>query len=233
VNGLFLMNDAATSFFGPIAPGSAGTLQNSQCALNASGSSVSMVGSTLTVNASLSFKPAFAGTKAVFLFAYTASAFTGFQNAGAWNVTAVTTLAAGPLTPTSGAGASQVFSAQYTNPGGASAFTNAFLLISSGLASLNSCYVEYETSVNGLFLMNDAATGFLGPIAPGSAGTLQNSQCTLNGSGSSVSIAGSTLTVNASLTFKPAFTGPKTVFLFAYTTTAFTGFLNAGAWTAQ
>jgi hypothetical protein len=81
--------------------------------------------------------------------------------------------------------------------------------------------------------MNDAGTGFLGPIAPGSGATLQNNQCTLNASGSSATMVGTTLTLNASLTFKPAFAGAKTVFLFAYAATASTGFQTGGTWAAQ
>jgi hypothetical protein len=55
----------------------------------------------------------------------------------------------------------------------------------------------------------------------------------VNGAGSSATLAGNTLTVNASLAFKPAFAGAKTVFIFAYTATANTGFQTGGAWTAQ
>jgi hypothetical protein len=126
-----------------------------------------------------------------------------------------------------------VFSAQYTNPGGAAAFTNAFLLLNSSFAAAGGCYVDYLPASNGLYLMNDAGTAFLGPIAPGSTATLQNSQCTLNASGSSATIVGATLTLNSSLTFKPAFAGLKTVFIFAYTATANTGFQTGGTWTSQ
>jgi hypothetical protein len=81
--------------------------------------------------------------------------------------------------------------------------------------------------------MNDAGTALLGPITPGTATTLTNSQCTLNGSGSSATKVGNTLTVNLSLTFKAAFSGPKVVFIFAYTATSDTGFQTGGTWTAQ
>jgi hypothetical protein len=138
---------------------------------------------------------------------------------------------AGPLTPSSGSGASQTFSAQYTNPGGASNFTSAFILINNGFVASNSCYVDYQPGTNSLYLMNDGATALLGPITPGSGATLQNTQCTLNGSTSSAIVVGTTLTLNASLTFNPVFAGNKTVFIFAYTATANTGFQTGGAWT--
>jgi hypothetical protein len=105
------MNDAGTSFLGPITPANAATLQNRQCTLNAFGSSATLVGTTLTVNVSLSFNPAFSGAKPVFVFAYTATSNTGFQAGGTWTVPAGAVPTAGPLNPASGAGASQVFSA--------------------------------------------------------------------------------------------------------------------------
>src|SRR5205085_8703388 len=142
----------------------------------------------------------FAGNKTVYLFAYAASTGTEFQTAGTWTVTTTGPPTAGPLTPASGSGASRTFSAPFTNPGGAAAFTSAYILINSGFNAVNSCYVQYLPASNTLYLLNDAATGWLGPITPGT-GTLQNSQCTLNGSGSSVTSVGNTLTVTSVLTF--------------------------------
>src|SRR5204863_254518 len=152
-----------------------------------------------------------------------------FQNAGAWTVTTGAPTA-GPLSPASGSGASQTFSAPFTNAGGAAAFTSAYMLINSGFNASNACYVQYLPGSNSLYLLNDAASTWQGPITPGSASTLTNSQCTLNGAGSSVTSVGNTLTVNAALAFKPAFAGSKTVFLFAFTPTADTSYQTAGAW---
>jgi hypothetical protein len=139
----------------------------------------------------------------------------------------------GPLVPASGSGASQTFSAPFTNPGGASAFTSAYLLINFGFDARSGCYVQYLPSSNGLYLLNDTATAWTGPITPGTGATLQNNQCTLNGIGSSVASVGNALTLNAALTFKPAFADNKIVYLFAYTATANTGFQTAGTWTAK
>ena len=133
-NGLYLMNDAGADFLGPITPGSAATLQNSQCTLNASGSSATIAGNTLTLNVSLTFKPAFAGAKKVFVFAYTATANTGFQTGGTWTVPAA---GSDRRSAHSGLGHGSVASIQraISNPGGAAAFTNAFLLL-NGASSL-------------------------------------------------------------------------------------------------
>jgi hypothetical protein len=191
------------------------------------------LGNVLTLNAALTFKPAFAGNKTVFLFAFAGSATTGFQTGGTWNVTAGGPPTAGPLSPASGSGTSQTFSAPFTNPGGAAAFTSAYLLINAGFDARSSCYIQYLPSVNTLYLLNDAASAWLGPITPGSGSTLQNNQCILSGTGSSIASVGNTLTVNTALTFKPAFAGNKTAFLFAFTASAQTGFQTAGTWLAQ
>ena len=45
-----------------------------------------------------------------------------------------------------------------------------------------------------------------------------------------MTLAGTTLTVNSALTFKPSFAGTKTVFLFGSTATTETGFQTAGTW---
>jgi hypothetical protein len=64
-NNLSLLNDAGTTFQGPITPGTSGSLSNSRCTLSAAGASVSTSGTTLTVTLPLSFS-AFHGAKSTF-----------------------------------------------------------------------------------------------------------------------------------------------------------------------
>lgn len=45
---------------------------------------------------------------------------------------------------------------------------------------------------------NDALTSLQGPLSPSTAGSLQNGQCVINGASSSVSAAGTDLTLNLS-----------------------------------
>jgi hypothetical protein len=95
--------------------------------------------------------------------------------------------------------------------------------------------VLYYQSSNRLYLVQDSGAGWQGPLTPGQAGTLSNSQCTLDGGASSVSAVGNNLTVNAALTFKPAFGGNKTVFLDAEDTAngLSSGFQTLGSWTVS
>ena len=61
---------------------------------------------------------------------------------------------------------------------------------------------------------------------------MQNSQCVLNGATSSVVAAGNNLTVNFSVSFLPAFTGNKNIYLFAFdgANNLNSGFTLLGTW---
>jgi hypothetical protein len=233
-NRLYLVNDAGNGWQGPLTPGQAGTLQNGQCTLDGGASSASAVGNNLTVNAALTFKGAFAGNKTLYLDAEDTvnKLSSGWQNLGTWTVP-VSGPKAVSVTPSSGSGTSQAFSFLFSDAGGASKITYVQALINGSLAWQNSCAVLYYQSTNRLYLVLDSGAGWQGPLTPGQAGTLQNSQCTLNGGASSVSAVGNNLTVNAALTFKPAFTGNKTVYLDAEDTPGklSSGFKTLGSWT--
>ena len=132
------------------------------------------------------------------------------------------------VTPGSGSGNSVVFSAQYTDSGGAAALTTVSLLVSGSISTSVACYVTYAGGV--LTLANDNP-GSGSQVVTLGGGSQQNSQCIVNGAGSSVSLAGSTLTLNISLTFLPGFAGAKTTYLYAADAGANTGWVARGAWT--
>jgi hypothetical protein len=68
-------------------------------------------------------------------------------------------------------------------------------------------------------------------MAPGSASSLANSQCTLSGSGSSVSVSGITRTITLGITFSPSFAGTKTVYMQTNTSEGLdTGMQARGNW---
>jgi hypothetical protein len=84
-NSIYLASDAG-NWKGPLTIGHPGTLQNSQCAVNAGASSASMSGTTLTLNLSFSFQSAFAGTKNIYMKARTATLDSGWAQRGTWIV---------------------------------------------------------------------------------------------------------------------------------------------------
>jgi hypothetical protein len=230
-NALYLYNDAGSAAAGPLAPGSGGTLANSQCTLNGAGSSASGAGNTLTVAFSIAFKPAFGSPQNVYGFASDVGGnISGWQTLGTWTGSAPlsTPPTADSVSPSAGRGVSQTFTFKYSSVNGSSYLSTVYGLINGA----GGCFVYYVPATNALYLYNDAGSSATGPLAPGSGGTLANSQCTLNGAGSSASGAGNTLTVAFSIAFKPAFGSPQNVYGFASDRGGnISGWQTLGTWT--
>jgi hypothetical protein len=235
-NAIWLTNDAGTQYVGSKTLGVAGTLQNSQCVVDAGASSASGTGNTLTVRVALSFKPTFAGAKTNFMFvADNAGQSSGWQAKGTWTVTAGGNASptAGSVTPGSGTGAGQTFTYVFSDSNGFADISSAQLLVNSGLSAANGCYLYYAHAANAIWLANDAGSQYVGSKTLGAAGTLQNSQCVVDAGASSASGAGNTLTLNVALSFKPAFAGAKTNYVFvADNAGAASGWQSKGTWTA-
>jgi hypothetical protein len=240
---VYLVNDAGDAG-GPFAGAllvngtGSGTINNSQCTINASGSSMSASGNTLTLNLAMSFPPSWAGNKAFYLAARTATQNSGWQALGTWNVPGP--LPAGPevgtTTPAHSAGLGQTYTFTFTDTAGYADLFVLDVLTNSVLDGAGACYFAYvpTTPTNGyLYLVDDAGDGGYAPgspIALSSGGTLQNSQCTLNTSGSSASGSGNTLTLNLPIAFKPAFEGNQVFFEAARNnTTGNSGWQAAGS----
>lgn len=138
----------------------------------------------------------------------------------------------GSVSPASGGGTSQMFTATFTDANGGTDITDARLLINSTLSSSNACYVRF--SGGRFYLMNDAGTTFVGGIVPGS-GSVSNSQCTLSGAGSSYTASaypgtGATLLANVTFTL-PGFAGIKSIWLYSIDSTNLnSGLVLKGSW---
>jgi len=98
-------------------------------------------------------------------------------------------------------------------PDGYTDLATTYMLINSVLNWPNACYSFYDRTANKISLLSDSGTYFVGSVTPGQTSTLQNSQCTLNGNGSSVTPSGNSLTINVALTFTGAFGGAKNIYL--------------------
>ena len=216
-NSLSLLNDAGTASVGSVTPGQATTISNSQCALKGSGSSVAASGTTLTLTVNLQFNAAFASlgssaTKNVYAKPLNSAGqgpTGGFVTVGTWTVPQA---ASGPpavvsLSPSTGQGSSVSFVLTVSDPGGASSLSTVQLLVGSSTALASSCSITYIAKQNTFGLTNDAGTGYGAYVSPGQATSISNSQCTLTGAGSSVLLAGNTLTMTVNLAFSSAFAG--------------------------
>ena len=234
-NHLYLANNAGAWITPALTPGVAGTASNSQCTLNAGSSSVTTSGDDLTLTVGLTFTGSFTISRNVYLYAAGGnSQNTGWVNAGTWTPSPI---ASPPtilgLAPKAGAGAAATFQAVYSDPNGAGDLNTVLLQINTGQSETNACYVYYQPQGNHLYLSTNAGTAWLTPaLTPGVAGTLSNSQCTLNGATSSVAMAGSELVLNAALSFNSGFTGYRGVYLYAAGFSGLnSGWVKQGTWT--
>ena len=122
------------------------------------------------------------------------------------------------VSPASGNTLSQTFTYTFSNPTGAENLGVLNILVNSALDGRNACYLAYvPAGLNSgtLLLVNDAGAAG-GPFQqlsiPGS-GTISNSQCTINGTGSSVSGSGNTMTLTLATTFAASFPGNKVIYM--------------------
>jgi hypothetical protein len=212
--GLYLAADGGSQLVGPVSPGGGGTLSNSQCSVAASGISVSGSGGTnLTISVPVLFTPAFAGAKNTYLAAFDTSWNRyDWVTAGSWMVSGGGSAFA--VAPTSGSGSAQNFTFSFSGAN----FGQTHMLISSSVGTANACYLLYWPAYGGLYLLADNGAQLIGPVAPGGSGSLSNSQCSVAGSGVSVSASGTNLVIAMPVLFKQAFAGAKNTYLAAYDT---------------
>lgn len=154
--------------------------------------------------------------------------------------TPVPGIAVEALQPMVGSGESATFMARFSHGGGTDQLYLGYLLFLPtpnvvNYVATGSCLVEYNRISNGMRLINDAGTGWLGPesgvVLSPSAGTLSNSRCTVNVAGASASLTGNTMSINAPITFKNAVSPVMGTFLQALDVTGkWTGMTQFGNW---
>jgi hypothetical protein len=231
-NQLDLYADNNINVLGPLTPGTAGTVANSQCALNAMGSSASKAGNNLTLRVALTFNPSFTGLKNAYV------STTGVTGAGSGPTVKGTWIPApaaphGTIDSGGGSGLVSTLGVHVTDAGGVADLRTVHLLISTTSANqANACSIYYVPSSNQLFLYADNGKTLLGPLGLGTAEAVANSQCTLNASGSSVTKDSFTLDLAVALRFKPAFEGEKLLYSYSATNSGInTGWVVGGGFT--
>jgi len=211
---LYLLSDDGSTWGTGAQPGVAGTLTNSQCTVNLGSSTVTPGGNTLTVLVSLSFSGGFDGGKQIWEYAQDwLGEHAGWNNIGAWVVgsSAEAAPSVGTVTPPSGFGTSQTFTFTASSPVGATNLAHVYMLWNELLSAQAGCEVNYWASTGLLYLLSDNGSSWGTGAQPGVAGTLSNSQCTVNLGGSTVTPSGNTLTVVVSLSFSGGFSGGKQI----------------------
>lgn len=238
---LSLVNDAGTGLVGSLTPSQAGTVENSQCAISASGSLITVGGSDMTrtieIPISIRFKSAFAGTKLIYAYADDQGGLTStWQLRGYWTVPEANVAPILPyISPTQGSGTSQAFTVSFSDPDGPQDFRQVWLLVGSSLDARNACWVFYDVGRRQFGLVNDAGTAEAGRVAGNQAAAVANSQCSLQGSDSRTFTENLTsdrrFYVTFSLSFKQAFAGLRRTYGYADDTGGQTvGWRHLGQW---
>ena len=239
LNAFYLYNDALTALEGPLTPGTAGTIQNGQCAIDgATSSPVTGSGTDLSMAIGINLKGGFAASsKNVYTWVTDASAAgTGWVQLATWappvaNQPPVFVSA----TPSAATGLTQTFALLARDPNGFANIQRIYFQIhTSATVPVNTCHGMFDRALNAFYLYNDALTVLQGPLTPGSAGTLQNGQCTIDGPGSSpVSFSGTDLSVRMSVRLNGSYTsGTRNLYAWVTDNEANgTGWQQAATWT--
>jgi hypothetical protein len=215
-NVLYLVADDGGTLLGLPMNGS-GSVGNSQCTVTGAGSSASGNGAVLTLTLNLSFTPAFAGYKVTYMAARDLEGGnSGWHALGTW---AVPGLIPFPLpasaSPPHGSGSSETLTAIFLDTKGAQDLGVVNILINNFLDGRSACYLAYSQPFKVLYLVGDAGGGLSPGLTLGGTGSVSNSQCTVNASGSSASVSGNALTLTLNISFTPAFDGDRVVYLAA------------------
>lgn len=189
-NTIYLFNDALTVLNGPLTPGSAGTLSNSQCTIYGTGSGVTATTATdITLALRMGLNGAFASTaQNVYVWITDVAATgTGWVQMATWSLVAPQPPTYVSGSPSSSAASLHTSTFTARDQNGATDIQRIYFLVNTSPSTpQNVCHGFYDRPSNAIYLFNDALTVLNGPLTPGSAGTLSNSQCTIYGSGSVV-----------------------------------------------
>ncbi len=209
--------------------GSSATIQNSQCALGVPTMSVS--GTSTIINLPLSFKGQFTGPKNIYMYAVGPNGNTGWVQKGTYSVVAGGVPVANSVSPSSGTGGAQPFTFVMSDQGGSNFLVAAAMLFTPGSFTLNNaCYILYDKINNRYSLFADTYTNGSSGFVIGSSGSVSNSQCTLYGSGSTVTIGATSIAMTLNIAFSPSFAGAKNSFLFASENGFNSGWVHVGTW---
>jgi len=135
------------------------------------------------------------------------------------------------VTPSSGSGLSQTFTFVASSVDGWADVDGFHVLFNSTLNAAHACWLYRDRTVGRLWLASDDTSSW-NFVDPGSASTIQNSQCSISGSSYKTTGSGNAVTVTVNITFTSAFAGTKTIFMEAMSLeNADSGYQKKGTWT--
>ncbi|SPF43679.1 hypothetical protein SBA4_3080004 [Candidatus Sulfopaludibacter sp. SbA4] len=143
--------------------------------------------------------------------------------------------AAASANPAAGSGTSGTFTFTFSDSAGFANLTVLDVLINSALDGRTACYVAFVPSgptSGSVYLVDnsgDAGGPYSGMTLPGSQ-SVSNGQCTVKGTGSSVSSSGNAVTLTLAITFASGFAGNQVFYLSAQDATGNSGWQVQGTW---
>lgn len=230
--------DAGGPFAGSMALPGSGSISNSQCTVSGTGSSILTTGTTLTLSLNVAFTPSFGGNRVVYMAGRDArTGNSGWQAMGTWHVpgSTATPIQALGINPSNGSGASQTFTFTFADSSGWQDLGILNVLFNNFIDGRSGCYIAYAVQSGTLYLVDDAGDAggpFAGSMTLPATGSVSNSQCTVNGTGSSVGGNGTTLTLTLNMSFTPGFAGNRIFYTAARDSsdTKNSGWQSLGAW---
>ncbi len=207
------------------------SITNSQCILDSVGGSATQSGNVWTFAFTITFKPAFSGTKYMSLGASTgAGAYNPSpSNLGTWTTTSGTSAPVTSLVSpqAGGTGLSQVFSFSTNYAGSPSGGqTQVGITAANSFNGNNGCWFMGNQNGTAFYLLTDSGSGWMGMNGQGVASNLQ---CTL--SNYSVYVSGTTTTYTFTVTFAPAFAGTRYIWGWSINGNGQYGPVMYGSWT--
>jgi len=137
--------------------------------------------------------------------------------------------------PAAGSGSAGAFTFTFSDSAGFQSLTVVDVLINNALDGRQACYVAFVPSganSGSVYLVDnggDAGGPYSGMTLPGSQ-TVSNGQCTITGTGSSVSSSGNSVTLTLAITFASGFAGNKLFYLSAQDASGNSGWQVLGTW---
>ncbi len=212
---LFLVRDGGTGegLIGPLIPGSAESVSNSQCTISGQGTSAMVSGNSLTLTLAVSYAASFRGSRVIYTAAQSVSNVTsGWQTMGAALVpeAALSFPRANALAPAAATAGTQTLAATFQDATNANNLQTVWLLMNTAVDASLACYVAYFVPGNLLFLYPDNGDGSQATaIALSGSNIIENGLCRISAQGSSAVKNGNQLTLTLNYTMKPAFAGPR------------------------
>jgi hypothetical protein len=135
------------------------------------------------------------------------------------------------VAPSSGNALYHVFNFVYSDSTGYQNLSGAHALFSASTSATNACWIYYDAVGKAVWLAsNDTSSWTSVPV--GGATTIQNSQCSITGSGISATGSGVNLTLNLPIIFTTSFAGAKNIYMNATDRSGATSSLaTKGTWT--